>query len=378
MVPATTSTDAAALSRLVGLVYDCALDPMRWEETLAELRHILRFSNAMFTIWTAPSGRPLLNVTSGIAADYVRRLAEFGSAIVAQWGGPAAIGAFAIGEPQVLSRVRSAPRWLDSAYFHEWIAPQGISDLMAVAITREHDNYCSVGFARHVSDGPIGDDEIGLVRLLAPHIRRAATISRMLDISAVTAATFAATLDAAPTPVVLVDEGLGIVHANSSGRDLLAERDGIVEARGRLSLPTAEQSHTLRTMLAELGDEAGIGHSAGIALARNAGPALLHVLPLRHGPFRGALAPSAAGAVFIATGSSRLAPPRDALAALYGLTPAESRVLAAIAAGATPLETAQQLGVGLGTARTHLLRLFAKTGTRRQADLIRLAGSMSL
>ncbi|WP_156343021.1 hypothetical protein [Devosia sp. A16] len=119
MVPATTSTDAAALSRLVGLVYDCALDPMRWEETLAELRHILRFSNAMFTIWTAPSGRPLLNVTSGIAADYVRRLAEFGSAIVAQWGGPAAIGAFAIGEPQVLSRVRSAPRWLDSAYFHE-------------------------------------------------------------------------------------------------------------------------------------------------------------------------------------------------------------------------------------------------------------------
>lgn len=378
MVLATTGTDAATLSRLVGMVYDCALDPRRWEDTLAELRGALRFSNAMFTIWTAASGRPLLNVTSGIAPDYAARLAEFGPAIVEQWGGPAAIGAFEIGEPKVLSHERSAAHWPDSAYFREWIAPQGISDLMAVAITRERDNYCSVGFARHVSAGPIGIAEMDLVRLLAPHIRRAASISRLLDVSAVTVATFTAVLDAAPTPILLLDEGLGIVHANRAGRALLDDRDGVVEMHGRLALSSAGQTEALRSMLAGNGDEARLGHASGIALARRAGPALLHVLPMRYSPFRANLTPRAAGAVFIATGGGRPSVPSDALAALFGLTPAESRVLSALATGATPLEAAQQLGVGIGTTRTHLLRLFAKTGTNRQADLIRLVGSLAL
>jgi DNA-binding CsgD family transcriptional regulator/PAS domain-containing protein len=379
MVLAGTSIDATALSRLVGMVYDCALDPLRWEDTLAELRGALRFSNAMFTIWTAASGRPLLNVTSGIAPDYAARLSEFGPAIIEQWGGPAAIGAFEIGEPQVLSRVRSAIEWPDSSYFHEWIAPQGISDLMAVAITRERDNYCSVGFARHVSDGPIGGAEIDLVRLLAPHIRRAAAISRMLDISAVTTATFAATLDAAPTPILLVDEALEIVHANRSGHDLLSEDDGLREVRGRLVLPTPAQSQALEALLPGAGrQESGLGNPGGIALQRRAGPAVLHVLPLRYSPFRASLAPRAAAAVFVAVGPARQLSAGDALAALYGLTPAETRVLAAIATGATPAEAARQLGVGLGTTRTHLLRLFAKTSTHRQAELMRLAASLSL
>lgn len=379
MILARTDTDATALSRLVGMVYDCALDPLHWEDTLAELRSTLRFSNAMFTIWTAASGKPLLNVTSGIAPDYAARLAEFGPAIVAQWGGPAAIGAFTTGEPQVLSRVRSTPRWPDSAYFREWIAPQGISDLMAVAITRERDSYCSVGFARHGSDGPIGHAEIELVRLLAPHIRRAAAISRMLDISSVTAATFSATLDAAPTPILLIGEALDLVHANRAGRDLLDEGDGLRERGGRLTLPTSQQAQALQAMLSGVGQhERGPGNSGSIALQRIAGPAVLHVLPLRYSPFRASLAPRAAAAVFVATEPSLRLSADDALAALYGLTPAETRVLAAIATGATPAEAARQLGVGLGTARTHLLRLFAKTSTHRQADLMRLAASLSL
>lgn len=378
MIERDASTDAATLSRLVGMVYDCALDPLRWEATLAELCATLRFCNAMFTIWTAASGRQLLNVTSGIPPDYVASLAGFGAAIVAQWGGTEAINAFEVGEPKVLSRERPATQWQDGAYFHQWIAPQGISDLLAVAIAREQGNYCSVGFARQASAGPITDAEIDLVRLLAPHIRRAASISRLLDISAVTVATFTAVLDAAPTPILLLDELLDIVHANSGGRDLLAQQDGLSETRGRLTLPTPAQSKALRTMLADAGrNESRLGRPDGLGLERSSGPAVLHVLPLRYSPFRAGLVPRAAAALFVATGQSRQSS-SAALAALYGLTPAEARVLAAIAAGATPAEAARQLGVGVGTTRTHLLRLFAKTGTTRQAELIRLVGALAL
>ena len=59
----------------------------------------------------------------------------------------------------------------------------------------------------------------------------------------------------------------------------------------------------------------------------------------------------------------------------YAITPAESRVMMLIVQGMTIAETADVLGISLPTAKTHLARLFDKTGTSRQADLVRLAMS---
>jgi DNA-binding CsgD family transcriptional regulator len=70
--------------------------------------------------------------------------------------------------------------------------------------------------------------------------------------------------------------------------------------------------------------------------------------------------------------------PADALALLYDLTPAESLIFELIANGQTPSEIAAMLGIAASTVKTHLLRVFDKTGCRRQADLVKLAASMSL
>ncbi|QTD44175.1 helix-turn-helix transcriptional regulator [Ottowia testudinis] len=56
-------------------------------------------------------------------------------------------------------------------------------------------------------------------------------------------------------------------------------------------------------------------------------------------------------------------------AALYGLTPAEAALLPLLLQGMTPREMADTQGVKLPTVRTQLASLFAKTGTRRQAEL---------
>ena len=43
--------------------------------------------------------------------------------------------------------------------------------------------------------------------------------------------------------------------------------------------------------------------------------------------------------------------------------------------GMTISEAAEALGISIPTAKTHLARLFDKTGTSRQTDLVRLAMS---
>ena len=59
------------------------------------------------------------------------------------------------------------------------------------------------------------------------------------------------------------------------------------------------------------------------------------------------------------------------------VTPAEARVACALVRGLSPQEAADACGVALGTVRTQLKAVFAKTRTRRQAELVRLLIGLS-
>ena len=58
----------------------------------------------------------------------------------------------------------------------------------------------------------------------------------------------------------------------------------------------------------------------------------------------------------------------------YGLTPAETRVALHLADGGTVAGYAEAGGLSVGTVRSQLKSIFAKTGARRQSDLVRIAG----
>jgi DNA-binding CsgD family transcriptional regulator len=82
-------------------------------------------------------------------------------------------------------------------------------------------------------------------------------------------------------------------------------------------------------------------------------------------------------AVFLSKpGSLQLSPKR--LAILYGLSPAESRLVAKLAAFDSLEQAAKDLGIALGTARTQLATAFAKTGAKGQAELLMLLATGTL
>ena len=62
---------------------------------------------------------------------------------------------------------------------------------------------------------------------------------------------------------------------------------------------------------------------------------------------------------------------------LFGFTPAETRIANALLAGERVEDVASRLGVRTDTVRGHIKRMLAKTGTRRQSDLVyRLANAV--
>jgi DNA-binding CsgD family transcriptional regulator len=57
---------------------------------------------------------------------------------------------------------------------------------------------------------------------------------------------------------------------------------------------------------------------------------------------------------------------------LYRLTPTEARLADLLLGGLEVRAVADHLGITIETARFHLKRVLAKTGTHRQTELVRL------
>jgi DNA-binding CsgD family transcriptional regulator len=81
-------------------------------------------------------------------------------------------------------------------------------------------------------------------------------------------------------------------------------------------------------------------------------------------------------AVFLSVNSDSF-PIADAiLSTLYGLTAAEARVASEIGRGGILRDIGKRLHVSENTLKTHLKRVFDKTGVRRQSDLVGLVASL--
>ena len=73
----------------------------------------------------------------------------------------------------------------------------------------------------------------------------------------------------------------------------------------------------------------------------------------------------------------RIEPSVEVLRRIYRLTRAESQVAVRVLHGDGLAPIAEELSVSLTTVRTHLQRIFDKTGTHRQAELVRLLLTLS-
>lgn len=219
------------------------------------------------------------------------------------------------------------------------------------------------------------------MKLIIGHVRRAVFIGKVVDLRKADAAAFADVLDGIAAGLILVDAAEAIVHCNTRGLMMLEDESVICGAGGKLAAVDA-QAKLLHDIIvqATAGDMAI--HSKGIAVpltARDGDSYVAYILPLTSGARRrtGA-AYSAVAAVFVRKAEIEMPHPVEALAKRYRFTAAEMRVVMAIVeVGGVP-EVARMLGISEATVKTHLHRVFSKTGAARQAELVKLvAGYLS-
>ena len=363
------------LSDLIGLVYDCTIEPDRWPEAMREICSDLGcFLSAIYRVETESSQVSFLRQWNA-RPEKLALLEKYAEDIVSVYKAAQAVRPPQIDEPFVLARDVPREMWAQTRYYTEWARPRGVCDSIQTMVLREPRRIAVFAANRHETVGPISDREIAILRLLAPHIRRAVTIGDILDLKKVEAQALGSTLDNLAAGVIVVAEENRILHANHVARQMFTKGTPVRSVSGRLAARGAEAGAELaKAINLARRNETGIGATGiGVALSDEAGePAVAHVLPLARGDLRTRLLPQATAAVFVTQAGG--APPSDiaAIAASFGLTHAEARVLERLLSGMTLVAAAAALGIAETTAKTHLSRIFAKTGVTRQAELVAL------
>ena len=361
------------LLQLIGEIYDSTLNPEAWNAVLPRIGAFVggsagglfahdssrRSGNIYYQFGTDPDYRQLY------LDKYLTLDPMFGTYFVLD-----------VGEVFSTSTIMSHAEFLQSRFYKEWIKPQGWIDNVCVYLDKAPEGQAGFAVFRNERQGLADAPARERMRLLVPHLRRAVLIGKLIEFKTAQAATFADALDGLSAAMVFVDSDGRITHANAEGRAMIADGGVLRASLGRLVAGDLNVNRALRDIFlaAATGDAAiGIRGVAVPLVAHDGERYVAHVLPLASGARRGVGVNYAAAAVlFVQKAALATRSPPEVIAKTYGLTPMEVRVLLAIVEIGGAPQVAETLGIGEGTVKTHLKRLYQKTGARRQADLVKL------
>lgn len=261
-------------------------------------------------------------------------------------------------------------------YFNEYMAVAGYHHNLGLCIERTGAFATMVYPAREPGRPPFSDLDRKLCRALMPHLSRAFEVHRRLQASELHSAAAIGALDQLAFGVCVLDSTGVALFVNRAAREMLDEGDGLTLRSGRLVAARMDEAAALRKAIAratqknapDLGPE-----GRALRVTRESLRRAFEVLVVPVSPDTSSFGLPASATIAFIGDPERTPETWDALLIrLYGLTRAEAQTVTLILEGRRVQDIADFLRVDANTTRTHLKRVFSKTGARTQSDLVRL------
>jgi DNA-binding CsgD family transcriptional regulator len=226
------------------------------------------------------------------------------------------------------------------------------------------------------NEGHVDAGDLKLLRRLIPHLKRCTQMAIVLGEADFRRTSAHEALHWLTTATILLNGTGRILFANAEAELILRAGELLRQTRnGRLAATGWRTDNRLQQLiggaLRDLESPLDATPREMVIDRVGRGPVTLRVNPLlaRERPIFG---PDAALVVFVHDSDAAMAPSASRLRARYGLTGAETRLCRALLEGLSVSAHAERNGITVDTARSHLKRVLAKTGTDRQAGLVAL------
>ncbi|MEV0298479.1 LuxR C-terminal-related transcriptional regulator [Nocardia sp. NPDC050710] len=258
-------------------------------------------------------------------------------------------------------------------FFSDWMMPHGLGNGMLALLT-SGSRTSWIGVYPERGRNLDRSQATSSMRLLLPHLRHALTVQSCLTDVKAERNQAVAVLDRHRHGLVIVSRCGAINYANPAALLILESRDGLGMGRGgNLESSDSRATVGLRAMIESAVRKDGPYVGGRTLISRHSGGSSYALLVVPLDPGSGRLDEDRSAALVVIVDPDQQTPGwPQALRQLYGLTGAEARVAAAALRGEGLRSIAEELAVAVNTARTHLQHVFDKTGTHRQAELVRV------
>ena len=263
---------------------------------------------------------------------------------------------------------------LRTEYYNDFMLPQEVHSVMMIRLAAKDRDVSVMNINRGAARGYFESGDHDLAARLHPHLIRAFRLGELLAAKDSMRHDLAAILDDAPVPVVLVDGGTRVRHLNCAAERLIARGGELTVINSRLCAREPGAAGRLWALIASAASADGQRRSGGsmtLAGSERGLPLAVTVTPARS-PMAGVLGVERSVIVTIIDPEARVSVSEQRLRDVFGLSRAESRVALALFEGLTPKQAAASLCLSFFTVRGHLVRIFEKTRTNRQSELLRL------
>ena len=360
-------------SSLLEALYDAALNPMDWPRVAQLFAQALESEScAIWHLDLAQGAAGILGLTGNFDAkaisDYEAyyHQKDLVAIRMAQSGR---------GQAMLSTEVVREAEFLDSEIFVDYAKPMRLGFFWSVGgvIPVEAQVMGAIGIHRPRGARAFQEEDKRRLALLLPHFSRAMQLQRRLQGLTQHNRIVVDALEKLSVGMIAVDAQAKVLFVNPTAERLLRAGLGLTCRRGCLGATDPSKQDELRQLIQQAGLAAlGSPSEAGgvLALPRpNGRPLSLLVCPLR--PHALTLGPTPAALLIFGDPDASPATSTQALIELYGLTPAEAKLMAALVDGERLEDYADRHQISINTARTQSKQVFAKTGHGRQTDLIR-------
>ena len=276
-----------------------------------------------------------------------------------------------VGEPFDLAQLYGPRKFVRLDYYKDLFESQKVCLRTTAILFKTSEIAAPIGLIGPSGCEALTSAEVDELKFLFRHIARALRITGRIVRDAAEQQAARLALDWLKTAAIIVSVEGKIMVLNVAAEEIIRAGDGISVVAGRLRAANSKDNAQLGRLIAVACSPMGQGGgSLGINRPSGALKYGVEVAPLSASPT------SAAGAVIFINDPVRVAPTSiNQLIAVFGLTSAEARAALKIAEGATIANASEQLGITVNTLKTLLKRTFAKTGARRQSELVTIIAS---
>ena len=222
--------------------------------------------------------------------------------------------------------------------------------------------------------GGWGSGQVELIERLLPHVRQYVQVRWALAGAEALGASLTDLLDNTRVGVIHLDRRGRVVEANERARELLRRGDGLFDEDGFLHARLPADDMRLQELVeGVLPTYGGPGVSGSMAVGRLPGlpQSIVHLSPVSERQTAFGFG-SVAALALVVDAASRARVDPALVAAVLGLTPAQSQVAALLAEGLSVNEVAAATHRQANAVYWHLKQIYKKLGVSRQADLVRL------